>query len=232
MYNFKETNAPNRHEWVKRRLKDLPQGTHLLDAGAGEQRYRPYCDHLQYTCQDFCEYKPNVDKAGLHHDKWDFSKIDIISDIVSMPVANDHFDAILCTEVFEHISNPIEAIDEFARILKPGGTLLLTAPNFMPMHFAPYCYYTGFTRYFYEKELTDRGFIIESLTANGDFYDVLIQENIRLNQISKRYSNKGLNFMERVIRWLYFQVIDRHHKLSKGSEELLCFGYFIQARKI
>lgn len=233
MYTFKEINAPGRHEWIKEQLTRLPSGSRLLDAGAGEQRYRPYCTHLVYTSQDFCQYNPEKQKQeeGLQHEKWDVSKIDIVSDITSIPVEDESFDAILCTEVFEHISNPLDALKEFNRILRKNGFLILTAPNCMPTHFAPYCYYTGFTRYFYEKELPANGFVIETIKNNGNYYNLLLQETIRLNYVSKRYSSEGLSFLERFIRWLFIQVIGRHNEKSKKSEELLCFGYFIIARK-
>jgi 2-polyprenyl-3-methyl-5-hydroxy-6-metoxy-1,4-benzoquinol methylase len=46
--------------------------------------------------------------------KWDISQIDIISDITSIPVLNYSFDIVLCTEVLEHVPNPVAAIEEMA----------------------------------------------------------------------------------------------------------------------
>ncbi len=45
-----------RTNWVIKQLKALPEGTRILDAGAGELRFKSYCDHLEYFAQDFAQY--------------------------------------------------------------------------------------------------------------------------------------------------------------------------------
>ena len=45
-----------------------------------------------------------------------------------------HFDAVFCTEVLEHVSNPIEAIVEIRRILKPGGYFFASSPFGFRIH--------------------------------------------------------------------------------------------------
>jgi len=57
-----------------------------------------------------------------------------------IPFKNNSVDEIYCAHVLEHLSNPIEVIDEFNRILKPGGKLTIRVPYFadpranVPMH--------------------------------------------------------------------------------------------------
>lgn len=41
----------------------------------------------------------------------------------------DAFDVVICTEVIEHLENPREVFRNLHRLLRPGGTLLLTTPN-------------------------------------------------------------------------------------------------------
>jgi SAM-dependent methyltransferase len=61
------------------------------------------------------------------------------------PYPDDYFDAIACIETFEHLNDTIikEICQEFHRILKPGGTVLVTTPyseNFEPsMIYCPFC---------------------------------------------------------------------------------------------
>lgn len=92
----------------------------------------------------------------------------------------------MCIEVFEHIPDPISAIKEFSRLLKPGGYLVITAPFCSSTHFAPYHFYTGFNRYFYEKHLGDNGFEITEINENGNFFEFVAQELLRVQSCAEK----------------------------------------------
>ena len=47
----------------------------------------------------------------------------------TLPLAENEFDLIWCSEVIEHLKNPAFTIAEFKRVLKPGGSLVMTTPN-------------------------------------------------------------------------------------------------------
>jgi len=49
----------------------------------------------------------------------------------SLPYADAEFDYVTCIEGLEHIENPQQAIREFARVLKPGGHLVVSTPNIL-----------------------------------------------------------------------------------------------------
>lgn len=49
-------------------------------------------------------------------------------------IPDNNFDAVFCTEVLEHVSNPFSAILEIQRILKPGGFLFATSPFGFRIH--------------------------------------------------------------------------------------------------
>ena len=106
-------NKYNRHDWVESKLRDLDSGGILLDAGCGTQRYRRYCSHLNYKGQDFGKYEPKIEDSGLHQDEWVYGELDYKGDIWNIEENDEHFDAIMCTEVFEHIPYPNETINEF-----------------------------------------------------------------------------------------------------------------------
>ncbi|MDO9324535.1 MAG: methyltransferase domain-containing protein, partial [Methanoregula sp.] len=139
-------------------MKKIPPGSRILDAGAGEQQYKKFCTHLNYVSQDFAQYDGKGDGKALQTQKWETSNIDIVSDITTIPEPDTSFDAIMCIEVFEHLPEPIIAIKEFSRLLKPDGHLILTSPFCSLTHMAPYHFYPGYNRYFYEKHLADNGF--------------------------------------------------------------------------
>jgi ubiquinone/menaquinone biosynthesis C-methylase UbiE len=54
-----------------------------------------------------------------------------------MPLADASIDVVLITQVLEHIPEPIAVIGEIRRVLKPGGTLLLSVPSIFPQHGSP-----------------------------------------------------------------------------------------------
>ena len=116
-------NEAKRTSWIEGALLKIPEGSKILDAGAGELKYKKFCSHLEYVSQDFCQYEGKGDEQGLQTEKWDTAQIDIVSDIVAIPEKDKSFDAIMCIEVFEHIPEPIKAIKEFYRLLKRGGIL-------------------------------------------------------------------------------------------------------------
>jgi len=151
-------NMKNRDIWLEKALKEVLVGSRILDAGAGELRYKKFCDHLKYVSQDFAQYNGEGDSKGLQTGTWDQTKLDIISDITEIPEPDGSFDAIMCIEVFEHLPDPALAMKEFARLLKSGGQLIITAPFCSLTHFAPYHFGTGYNTYYYEHHLKKNGY--------------------------------------------------------------------------
>lgn len=76
-----------RNSWIRRSLEELPAGSQILDVGAGPMRYRDLCRHLSYVSHDFCQYDGRGDGVGYQNQDWDTSRIDIVSDISTIPVA-------------------------------------------------------------------------------------------------------------------------------------------------
>lgn len=224
-------NHDKRKAWVEMQLKQLPNGCRLLDAGAGTQYFRQYCEHLNYLAQDFAAYVPDQDEQGLQNSTWDYGKLDIISDITSIPEPDASFDAVLCSEVMEHLPAPNDAVKEFARLLKPGGILIITAPFCSLTHQAPYFFSTGFSQFYYNRLLEDNGFDNIELEANGSFFEYMAQESRRLKSMSKRYNGKSLSLYQKFVSLLFLRVLNRMHKKDNGSHELLCYGYFVKAIK-
>jgi len=225
------SNEDIRRNWISQQLRDLTDGARLLDAGAGEQQYRKYCTHLEYVSQDFSQYKPEELKSGLQMEKWDYGKIDIVSDITSIPQPDASFDAILCTEVLEHVPDPVKALNELARLLKSGGKLIVTAPFCSMTHFAPYHFSTGFNRFFYEHHLGRLNFTIESISSNGNYFDYVGQELRRTDHIAINYAGQKPTWLEYQALKIVRKMTDRFAKAGKKSEELLTLGLHVTAVK-
>ncbi|MEE9405589.1 MAG: methyltransferase domain-containing protein [Algisphaera sp.] len=185
-------NAADREAWVHAALAQIPNGATLLDAGAGEGRYRKACAHLNYVAQDFNQYDGSGNGDGLQTGSWESTPLDIVSDITAIPRPDASFDAILCSEVLEHVPEPIAALRELARLLKPGGTLVLTAPFASFTHFAPYFFQSGLSRYFYEHWFAKLGLTLQRLDHNGNWFEYLAQELRRLPQAAQDHASVTL----------------------------------------
>jgi ubiquinone/menaquinone biosynthesis C-methylase UbiE len=233
MQENNKLNLTNREKWLKKALKKIKKGKKILDAGAGELQYKKYCKHLNYVSQDFNEYTGNNTKEGFQQKKWDTSKIDIVSDIVNIPVKNNSFDAIMCIEVFEHIPEPALAIKEFARILKKNGKVIITAPFCSLTHFAPYYYGNGYSKYWYEKILKDNGFKNIKIDFNGNYFYYINQEINRIFEVSTRYikGNYLIKLIWLIVRPIVSFILTSMAKNGKNSNELLCFGLHVTAEK-
>jgi ubiquinone/menaquinone biosynthesis C-methylase UbiE len=167
-------NQRNRDEWIAVKAKSLPAGTRVLDVGAGQARYRSLFSHCEYRTQDFGSYAGTSE--GLLKEKWDYTSLDYACDATAIPVEMNSFDAVLCTEVLEHVPEPIAVLKELGRVLRPNGRLFLSAPLGSGLHQQPYHFYGGFTPHFYHRVLPEMGFKIVSIEPNGRFFRMLLQE--------------------------------------------------------
>jgi SAM-dependent methyltransferase len=104
----------------------------LLDLGCGE---RPYWENLPRGVRAF---GVDVHEPG--------SRPDVFSVASALPIASGAFDTVLCTQVLEHVPDPDALVAEAARVLSPGGRLILSAPQVWFLHEEPHDYFR-FTRF-------------------------------------------------------------------------------------
>ena len=224
-------NAQTRDTWIEAVLTALPAGTRLLDAGAGEMQYKKFCGHLDYVSQDLSAYDGSGNESGLQTGTWDTRGIDIVSDICAMPVADASFDAVLCTEVLEHVTNPVDAVRELARVLKPGGKIILTAPFCSLTHFAPYHYSTGFNKYFYLHHLGELGFENIEIVENGNYFEFLAQELRRLPLMAQEHASSKIGSEATFSSNVILAELEKLSQMDSGSKELLHFDCQVIAVK-
>jgi SAM-dependent methyltransferase len=88
----------------------------------------------------------DIEVSGHQHLGEEFNKIDIFYDGKTIPVANETFDSVFCSEVFEHIFNLPEILAEINRVSKKGALVLITVPFAWEEHEIPYDFgrYTSF----------------------------------------------------------------------------------------
>jgi ubiquinone/menaquinone biosynthesis C-methylase UbiE len=119
------------NEFVEHVSGELPVGCSILDAGAGEGAYKKYFRHCNYKAVDL----------GVGDERWNYGNLDYVAPLHDLPIEDYTFDAILCTQVLEHLEYPRESVEEFYRVLKVGGKLYLTAPMAHVEHQTPYDFF-------------------------------------------------------------------------------------------
>jgi ubiquinone/menaquinone biosynthesis C-methylase UbiE len=116
---FKKIFAFNRYtrdQFIAYEASLIPAGSRVLDAGAGTCPYRKLFAHCNYIAQDFAKLSPDQLQG-----KKGYGELDIVCDINQLPIEDESIDVVICTEVLEHIANPIDTIREFSRVLREGG---------------------------------------------------------------------------------------------------------------
>jgi SAM-dependent methyltransferase len=189
LFNF---NQVLRDRWVHSQAAALPAKSKVLDVGAGSAPYREFFRHCQYFTQDNVRLDPSQLLHGAYTD------VDYVSDAASIPIETGGFDAVICTEVLEHVPEPYSVIREISRILRPGGKLILTAPLGSGIHQEPYHYYGGFTPYWYERFLPQAGFEEIKVETNAGSYRAFSQESLRF-VLESRPTALPVSFLAKVI---------------------------------
>lgn len=141
---------------------ELPADCRVLDAGAGQGQYAGYFSQHRYTGVDLA--------VGDRH--WDYSRLDVIGDLLSLPFADDSFDACLNIVTLEHVREPALVVAEMARVLRPGGRLLLVVPHEWEEHQQPHDYFR-YTRYGVTYLLQKAEFREISVEPIGGFFRLL-----------------------------------------------------------
>jgi SAM-dependent methyltransferase len=130
--------------------RSLDEGSRVLDAGAGDQPYRSLFAHCVYETADF----ELVEKS--------YARSTYVCDLGAIPVADGRFDAVICNQVFEHLNDPSGVMGELARVLRPGGRLLCTAPLFYEEHEVPYDFFR-YTQFAWRRLTAEGGFEIDRI---------------------------------------------------------------------
>jgi len=119
-------------DFCRLRVGDSP--IKILDAGSGVT-YFPYyiCDKIpraQFIC---CDYDPSYDQmfrdinAAEQPSATQPPRVNFLqASLQKLPIEDESLDAICCISVLEHTDNYAEIVDEFCRVLRPGGAFVLT----------------------------------------------------------------------------------------------------------
>jgi SAM-dependent methyltransferase len=160
-----------------------------------------------------------------------YDSVDLVCDIANLPIMDNAVDFILNLAVLEHVPDTEKVVEEFRRILKPGGTIYVFFPFIQPFHASPF----DFSRRTFEgmKILFKDFKIIKLKPAGGPTSGLLwvIQEWIA---IVLSFGNKKLHLVLSMllmiltfpVKFLDFLFI--HHPLAKNISS----GFVLIGKKV
>jgi len=123
------------NRFMKRVVSKISDNALVLDAGAGSKPYAHFFANMRYHSCDHPGASEEIygDKNNSAHEYF--------CDLLNIPVKNNQYDAVVCTQVLEHVPDPGRVLKELSRIIKPGGKVFLTVPQCFGVHMAPYNYF-------------------------------------------------------------------------------------------
>lgn len=139
--------------FLQEEVAQLAPGARVLDASAGTRPYAKYFRRQQYESCDV--------PGGFYKCKHDF---ECLLDAIPRPDAT--YDAVVLTQVLEHVPNPMAVIAEIHRVLKPGGVLLISVPLNGPLHGEPWHFFQ-FTHYGLAELAQTHGYTLERIEKVG-----------------------------------------------------------------
>ena len=147
------------NRFVENVATSLPTGSSILDAGAGESIYKKFFSHCNYKAIDL----------AVGESRWNYANLDYVGFLHEMPIENEMFDAVLCTQVLEHLEWPRESVKEMHRVIKLGGKLYMTVPMAQNEHQVPYDFFR-YTSYGLESICKHAGFNDIKITPFGGLW--------------------------------------------------------------
>jgi SAM-dependent methyltransferase len=150
---------------------------------------------------------------------------DIQGDICTHDFGARQFDAVVLSEVLEHVHWPHLALENIRKALKPDGKLILTVPFMLPMHDRPYDFYR-FTRYGLEFLLRDYSNV--AIRERNSYYEAIDVFYARLLQSGSRRARILAYF---VIPIVYVRAPFMRLLAKIAPTDAMTTGYVVTARK-
>lgn len=150
-------------------LKEVASTTHgrLLDVGCGtkpyEHLFRPYVSEYIGIEHEATFALTHASKSGGP---------DLAYDGRTLPFDTASFDTVMSVQVLEHTPDPQRLVDEMSRVLKPGGTMIVTAPFSFRLHEEPHDYFR-YSPHGLRHMLAHSGLEVFEMRAQGGLFSLV-----------------------------------------------------------
>lgn len=190
----------------------------LLDLGCGRAPLYILYQSLAgtITCTDWGDSPHDVSHADLLCD---------LNEPIPLPDAS--FDTIILSDVLEHLYRPQLLFSEIARMLRPGGKLIMNVPFMYWLHEQPYDYYR-YTRFALERMAEENSLEVLELSELGGAPEVLADLMAKL-AVRMRIGGSAI---ARSIQWSCFRIraTSFGRRISQVTAQQIPLGYFMVAR--
>ena len=141
----------------------------LLDVGCG---HKPYADIFLPYVDEYLGIEREDSFAGTAASSIDGRGPDLLFDGTRLPFDDATFDTVLSVQVLEHTPRPAALVAEMARVLKPDGLLILSAPFQFRLHEQPHDYFR-YSPHGLRTLCDDAGLEVVEVHAQGSLWSVL-----------------------------------------------------------
>lgn len=205
----------------------IRQNDTVLDAGAGDGHWRYLLpNHINYISMDM----------GVGDNTVDYSFLDIKGDLREIPLEDNSIDIIISIQVLEHLPEPWLVLQEFNRILKPGGTLFFSCPQGEYQHQVPYDFYR-YTIFGIRSLLSGSNFVEEWIKPQKGNISKISNDYVHTIEKIKDASSIWPLVVLNKLFYYYLKIIWRlNEKILLKFDHLPGFqdnttGFFVKAKK-
>lgn len=204
---------------------DLPKDSVVLDLGGYNEGRRGFFDIAKF---DLRVVSCNLaDRKG----------VDVVADGVALPLRDSCCDAVICSEVLEHVASPVPILREAYRVLRPGGVVLVCAPFLFRLHKDPDDY-ARYTDQYWRESMAACGFGDIMIEKQGLFWSVFadmirelawmaLRDRWPRSRLAKRAIGRILSFVRtKAVEWDAREGVISHPYLSSYTT-----GFGIRGRR-
>lgn len=206
------------YEFLKEKLVNISNKSTVVDLGCGES---PFGDLLErfHTCL-----------------KVDFTPYDGVNIVANLnerfPIRSNYADIVIASNTLEHLPDTESFLKECFRILKPGGSIIITVPFLIPLHQEPFDF-LRFTEYQLKYLLEKSEFSEIKIMPLSNFFEIYYAtQNAFLNASINQQKKLIFKIFLRIFRKIQFLMTMLMSIFFKNVEDKQYpKGYGIVAKK-